>query len=57
MHVNIVVPLACVTFFLIDSTLLSVSPVGRGILVKIVKSLKLQGIFSTDMKSIHFNIV
>ena len=45
MHVKIVLPLICVTAFLMDEALLSISPAGRGELVKMLITLEPHGIF------------
>ena len=44
-HVNIVLPLAFVTSFLMDEALLSISPAGLGQLVNIPLTLEAHGIF------------
>ena len=47
MHVDIVLPLACITAFSMDEALLSISLVSRGQLVKILITLESHGIFES----------
>ena len=54
MHVNIVLPLASVTAFLMDEAFLSISPAGRGQLLKMLIALEQHGIF---LHTLLFNIV
>ena len=55
MHVNTVLPLACVTF-LMDEALLSISPTGRGQLVEMFITLESNGIFESNFAYV-FNVV
>ena len=53
MHVNIVKQPACVKTFLMDEALLSISPAGRGQLVKIIITLEPHCIFETNFACLY----
>ena len=55
MHVNIVKRLASVTFFK-NKALLSLSPVRRGQVVKMLITLEQHGVFGSNCLLIYFNI-
>ena len=53
MHVNIVYQLTSVTTFLMDEALLSISPAGRGQLVRMIITLEPHCIFETNFACLY----
>ena len=57
MHVNSVQPFVCVTLFLLDEGLRSISSVVQGQLVKMLITLETHGIFGSNFAYLCSNIV
>ena len=55
MHVNIVEPLACVTAFLMDEALLSISPAGCGQFMKMLLTFESCVIFGTNFTYLYMS--